>query len=272
MRTLILLFSLIIILSCKKETQSQEKNSKDSLAVSEIAKDSIKNEEVKQETFSFVTELCDNKGYFDANKYSKEELEGTYKLWFTMSGTLLDTPSVFNLKDLQEVRTEKDKILAKLDKDFSEKKRMIESLNVVKDTYWQNVKAQKLQELNDEYEFRKTQIQAFTDPSILLNHKLSKGCENFAKALNSDESQMFAEWRKLREAMSKKNGNPERIMNEFEEHLNSPDKRDYAIADLLTFGWGNCVNAHLRKVEHDEEMYNRFNSLFIKIDSECDEP
>jgi len=83
---------------------------------------------------------------------------------------------------------------------------------------------------------------------------------------------MIEEWRKLREAMGKKNSDQQRIMNEFQERLNSPDQKDYAIVDLITFGWGNCANDGLKKAEHDERMYKKFNSLFIKIDSECDEP
>jgi hypothetical protein len=51
---------------------------------------------------------------------------------------------------------------------------------------------------------------------------------------------MVKEWRKLREEMSKKNSDPQRIRNEFESRLNSPDKKDYAILDLIVFGWGNC--------------------------------
>ena len=50
------------------------------------------------------------------------------------------------------------------------------------------------------------------------------------------------------------------------------DKRDYALIDLITFGWGNCANDKVQRVSHDEKMNNEFNALFIKIDSECDEP
>ncbi len=84
--------------------------------------------------------MCDNKGYFDSNIYSRAEIEGTYKLWLELGGILLDTPSVFNLRDLQEIRQDKDQILAKLDKDFAEKKKMLQDLTVVNTPYWQNVK------------------------------------------------------------------------------------------------------------------------------------
>lgn len=262
------------VLSCKKENTTSTSQQKDSAKVvtENIKTDSSATHQIKEEIFNFGTELCENKGHFDANKYSKEELEGTFKLWFQMSGSMLSSPSVFNLNNLQKVRTEKDKILAQLDKDFVETKKVLENLKVVKDSYWENLRANKLQELKDEYEFKKTEILAFSDPSILMNHKLSKGCENYAKALNSNDTQMTETWRKLREEMSKRNSDPQRIMNEFESRLNSSDKNDYAIIDLITFGWGNCANDKIGKDLHDENMSKKFESLFIKIDSECDEP
>ncbi|KQT31081.1 hypothetical protein ASG22_18780 [Chryseobacterium sp. Leaf405] len=274
MKNVIFSILFLAIFSCKKENTVLGNPQNDSIkVVSEInKKDSTVLPQNKEEIFNFSTELCDNKGYFDSSKYSKVELEGTYKLWFQMGGVLLSTPSVFNLKGLQKVRAEKDEILAQLNRDFTNQKKVLENIKVVQDPYWENVRKQKLLELADEYEFRKTEIMAFSDPSILVNHKLSKGCENFARALNSDDAQMTEEWRKLREVMSKRNSDPQRIMNEFEERLHSSDKKDFATIDLITFGWGNCANDHINKTLHDEKMTEKFNSLFIKIDSECDEP
>ncbi|WBV61949.1 hypothetical protein PFY12_07480 [Chryseobacterium camelliae] len=263
---------LLAALSCKKEAPSSGNTaSKDSLSTTETRKDSLKTSQNKQ-TFNFVTELCDNKGLYDANKYSREEIEGTYKLWFQYSGLLLSKPSVFKPETLQEVRRDKDKILAKLDKDFAEKKKILEDLKIVNDPYWQNIRTQKIQELIQEYEFDKTEILAFSDPSVLLNSKFSKNCENFVRALNSDEDVMIDEWRKLRIQMSKKNGSPERVMDEFENNLHAQNRNEYAIVDLITFGWGNCANNSIKRIEHDEKMMKAFNALFITIDSECDEP
>lgn len=263
---------LLAIISCKKETENSKNTiSKDSVSTTETQADSLKAGKNIQ-IFSFVTELCDNKGQYDANKYSREEIEGTYKLWFQYGGLLLSKPSVYRPETLHEVRRDKDKILAKLDTDFAEKKKALESLKVVNDPYWQNIKAQRIQELIQEYEFDKTEIMAFSDPSVLLNSKFSKNCENFVRALNSDEDVMIEEWRKLRVQMSKKNGNPEKVMDDFENNLHAQNRNEYAIVDLITFGWGNCANNTIKRTEYDEKMTKAFNSLFIKIDSECDEP
>lgn len=274
MKTGFLSILLLAFLSCKKENIVSNGNQNNfKKTISENSKDHSQfPQKDKEGVFNFQTELCDNKGYFDANKYSKEQLEDTYILWFKMGGSLLSTPSVFNLNSLQKVRVEKDAILAQLDRDFLNQKKILENLKPVNDSFWENVRVQKLQELIYEYEFRKTEIKAFSNPSVLMNYKISKDCENFAKALNSNDAQMVEEWKKLREEMSKRNSNPQRIMDEFEERLNSTEKNDFATIDLITFGWGNCANDHIKRVEYDEKMYEKFNSLFIKIDSECDEP
>lgn len=263
---------LLAVISCKKDAETSKNTaSKDSVSTTENQTESLKKVKNKQ-TFNFATELCENKGQYDADKYSQEEIEGTYKLWFEYSSLSLSKPSVFKPETLQEVRRDKDKILAKLDKDFAEKKKALESLKIVNDPYWQNIKDQKIQELVLEYEFDKTEIMAFSDPSVLLNSKFSKNCENFVRALNSDEDVMIEEWRKLRIQMSKKNSNPEKIMDEFENNLHAQNKNEYAMVDLITFGWGNCANNSIKRVEYDEKMTKAFNSLFIKIDSQCDEP
>jgi hypothetical protein len=263
----------ILFLSCKKEVTNFKNKPTDSIQLTENAKkDSAKSPQSKLGIFTFTTELCENKGYYDESKYTKEELAGTYKLYFELNGLLLNSPHVFGLEALRETRRDKDQILQKLDKEFNEKKQLIENLKIVNIPFWQNVKKQKYQELLQYYEKQKIQIIAYSDPSILLKDKTSKSCSRFARALNSDDTQMVEEWRKLREEMSKRNGNPENVMNEFESHLNSADKKDYATIDLIVFGWGNCINDEIERPKYDEKMNDQFNSLFIKIDSDCEEP
>ncbi|AZB09802.1 hypothetical protein EG344_13765 [Chryseobacterium sp. G0162] len=269
MRIAITTLLLLSFLSCKKENLPTPSTLNDTVQVSSPKTDTVTAIQPKQEVFNFGTELCDNKGYFDSNKYSRKELEDTYKLWFELSGSLLDTPFVHNLKDLNDIRNNKEQVLAKLDKDFAERKAQIMNLKVINTPYWQNVKNKSLEELVQTYEMEKIQIIAYSDPSILLKNN---SCSNFSKALNSTDEQRFAEWKKLREEMSKRNSDPQRIMNQFNEQLNSSDKRDYALIDLITFGWGNCANDKVQRVTRDEKMNNEFNALFIKIDSECDEP
>lgn len=265
--------ALLVLLNCSKENNTS--TYKESAKTSEsVTKDILRHSLAEdQGIFNFQTELCDNKGYFDKSKYSEKEIKDTYILWFRLTGTvLLNAPSVFGLDDLEKVRQNKDEILTKLDKDFNRQKNVIRNLKVVNTPYWEHVKKETYKDLLQEYQKRKTEITTFSTPSVLLSYPPSGTCEKFVKALNSDDLTMEQEWSRLRIEMSKRNGDPQRITDEFEERRNSPDKRDYAIIDLITFGWGNCANEKISDIRHDEKMNNEFNALFIKIDSECDEP
>ncbi|QQV02016.1 MULTISPECIES: hypothetical protein [Chryseobacterium] len=267
--------AIIFLVSCTKEKNevSGVNNSKDSVSIGAIIpEDSAENKVQKTEIFNFQTELCDNKGYFDSNKFSHKELEATYKLWFQNAGISLNTFSVFSLKDLEKIRKDKDLLLAKLDKDFTENKKMLENLTVVDVSYWQNIKKLKIRELHQEYEKNKIQMASYSDPSVIANNKFTGNCRNFAEALNSSDENIKSEWRKLREAMSKNNADPQRIINEFGSRLSYSNWKDYAIIDLITFGWGNCANQDIERPLHDEKMNKEFDALFIKVDSECDEP
>jgi len=273
MRIWILSLLLISVWSCKKEIKSSVSSEKDrASAVQKATEDSLIEKPLQPETFVFVTELCDSKGYFDPKRFSHEELEGTYQLWFQNAGISFSAPTVFSKDDLDEVRHNKDFILAKLDRDFASNKKLLENLKTVPNPYWQNIKKQYDEELRQDYEKKKLQIASYSDPSVLINNTFTGKCGNFTKALNSNDADMIAEWQKLREEMSKSNSNPERIINEFKDHLHSSNWKDYAMIDLITFGWGNCSNDDIQRPLHDEKMNREFEKLFIKIDSECDEP
>lgn len=259
---------LLLIISCKKDQVLTNTSSKDSIIQPhQPVKDSV-----KLAIYKYGTELCSNVAQYDSKLYTKKQLDGVYKIWYQLSGSLLSTESVFTLKDLNKVRAEKDMILRKLDLDYEEKKEEISQIEVVDTEYWKDTKKFLLKSLDAEYEWEKTKIIAFSEPSAVINSKFSKDCNHFALALNTDQETMIVEWKKLRENMSKQNADPERIMNQFREQLNTNQMKDYAFIDLITFGWGNCANKNVPRLVHDEAMNKEFEALFIKINSECDEP
>ncbi len=268
MRILFPLLFIFGLISCKKESSLEISSEKDTAALHK----NNTTDTASLATFPFETELCANKGYYDSSKYTKEQLEGTFEVYYKLSGITINSPGVFDVAALEDVRKNKEKILQKLDQDYEITRQKLNNLQVVDSKYWNDAKKTLLKEHDARFEFEKTKIEAFSDPSVLVNSRFSKDCNHYALALNTDETTMIAEWKKLRETMSKVNADPENIMREFSERLNSKDKRNYAMVDLITFGWGNCVNQNIPHLEHDENMTQEFNSLFVKIDRDCDEP
>jgi hypothetical protein len=78
--------------------------------------------------YSYQTFNCDNKGYFDATKYEKEEIDGVNKLLYKFNGVHFDTNPIFKLSSLEDVRKNKEAHLENLEKQYQEKKRNFTAL------------------------------------------------------------------------------------------------------------------------------------------------
>lgn len=270
MKKLYFAILLLSLVSCKKETQEKTEKPNDSTAVEKKLDTVAVN--TKLETFEFNNDLCDRKGQYNPALYTKEELDGTYKIWSGRSGISLDSPFVNDLGDLEEVRRDNAKILAKLDEDFAKSKRTLENLKVVNIPYWQDFKKITAITLQQDYEKSKTQVESYINPSVLLSSKIGSKCTNFAKALNGNDDEIKAEWRKLGKIMSEKNTDPSRVLNDLEKRMNSSQWKEYATIDLTTFGWGNCANDAITRTSQDENYEKKYDELFVKIEEECDEP
>jgi hypothetical protein len=218
--------------------------------------------------FSWNTELCENKGKFDPQQYTPEQLHNAYDLWFTYSGVALETDgTVFQPEDIVKLDS------VKLREEYEGKKSVLEAMKTVDRPYWQKLKQQRLRELEDEYELKKIAIEAYTRPEVLLNNRFAKPCGEYAQALASaDTARLFGAWKALAEKQKAQNGSPEQFMERFYEKFRSDNRLEYAKVDLITFGWWNCANGTLTHVDRDEQMETEFRQLFTDIQSECDEP
>jgi hypothetical protein len=61
-------------------------------------------------------------------------------------------------------------------------------------------------------------------------------------------------------------------MEKYNEKYNSKDRLIYAKIELMTYGWWNCSNSQIKRINNDGTMEKEFNKLFIHIETECDEP
>ena len=59
----------------------------------------------------------------------------------------------------------------------------------------------------------------------------------------------------------------------YEQQLASPDKLNFALVEVMTFGWSNCANALIPSVEYDGTQDKEFKKLFKSVKKvSCDEP
>lgn len=219
-------------------------------------------------SYTWSDAACEYTGNYNPQTYSPELIKNTHELFSIYEGLLLENrPSVYKPSDLAKLN------LKALTAEYTEKKALLEKLKIIDAPFWNTLKKQTLQQLDEEYEFDKLQIQAFDNPEVLLNNRYSKDCERYVTALNStDTSVLFATWKSFAEELKAKNGSPEAFMARFNEKYNSPEKLIYAKIDLITFGWGNCANNSTFHVLNDGSAENAFKKLFTNVKQECEEP
>jgi len=250
-----LLLLSIFILSCGDKSQKTV----DKTSISEVKKTTS--------TFEWSTELCENTGIYDSKKYTANQLQNTYDLWFRYSGINLNTQTnPYKIEDIDKLS------IPKLMLEYTTKKALYNK-EIVANSFWNSVKTEKLQELEEEYELRKITIEAYNNPTVLLHTKYSETCSVYVEALTSnDTTALLKSWQNLIEEQKRNNGAPEKLMNQYNEKYNSPDRLLYARMDLMTYGWWNCANAQTKKLSDDGTMEKEFNKLFIRFKTDCIEP
>ncbi|AZA76812.1 hypothetical protein EG347_04420 [Chryseobacterium sp. G0186] len=224
--------------------------------------------------YSYQTFNCDNKGYFDATKYEKEEIDGVNKLLYKFNGVHFDTNPIFKLSSLEDVRKNKDIHLENLEKQYQEKKKELYSLKVINLPVWNRLYEETIQTFENEYELNKEEIMAFSDPSSLKNSKFYATCKESIDAISSpDREKMFASWKMFTELKSKNNADPQGVMTRFNAKMDDPQREDYALIDMIGLSFHNCANSSFRQRRDDEgTVYKNFDKIFTKLKRNCDEP
>lgn len=261
-QTLLVLLSSILLISCSDKQKKQTEEEK------ETTTSTTENKTTSGKTaiFKWDTELCSNTGEFDPEKYTEEELKNTSNLWGMRSSAYLNT----NTNPTSDADAEK--LTRELTAEYNERKAFYNN-KIISSPYWEKVKADKIHELEDIYELKKIAIEAYSNPSVLLNNRFSKNCTEYAKALISNDTILLLKtWNNLAEKQKKNNGSPEKFMQRHLEKYNSKDRISYAKQEIMTYGWWNCANAAVFNVYDDGSAEKEFNKLFTNVTFECDEP
>ncbi|WP_210462190.1 hypothetical protein [Rufibacter roseolus] len=223
--------------------------------------------------FSWSTHVCRNKGIFNPNTYSAQQLKDTYYLWFEFNSIVeledatLDSPDEWTLEYINRKS-------AKLDADYRKATKRLLGLQLVPVKFWEKVRDLKTKELDESYALKKLTIEAYKTPGILLNQPYSKNCQAYANALASEDSvALFNAWKNHMEEQKKRTLAPDRVEAEFNRQRNSPQRLLYAKVELMKFGWWNCAVDQLKYNGASQEMpmEEEFDKLFLKITDECDD-
>ena len=219
------------------------------------------------EVYKWQDELCDIQGNFDHKKYSATQIKNSH---FVLEGlTSANLNSFFppmNIEDLDKVS---NKDLERLTKEYKQVKNNVERLDVVPEA--KAYKQQLLQSIEGEYKKDRLNILAYVDP-IQAMKQSPLMCKQYLEPFFKDESAVQNKWQQMVEKRALSNSY---AMSRYqEEKASNPAK--YAKIDLITFGFGNCVNnqryhAGSEVVLRNQQKLNK--TLFGKsLTMVCEEP
>lgn len=220
-------------------------------------------------TYKWETELCIHTGKYDAKKYTEKQLADTLLLAQGWEFSIQNTPAVFKYADIAALD------IAALETEYKEKTAKLKELDLVPGKYWSDLRRDAQRELDEVYELSRITTLGFSDPKAIRDYSASEQCKtDFVEPLIKGGDAMIAAWRKLNLEQQKRNADPKRLEREFQAQSASPDRDKYGLIELLNFGWWNCANAEVFRVESTSngEALERFSKLFTNVKTECEEP
>ncbi|TYZ06637.1 hypothetical protein FY528_17360 [Hymenobacter lutimineralis] len=215
-------------------------------------------------TFHWDTEMCTFTGRYDSRQYTAQQLTDTYDL--LRGGQLTTSASVFKPADIAKLSVDT------LEAEYTNVLAHIRKLQPVPGATWRELKRLKLQELNDEYRAIKLTILGYSNPSLLANSPYPAACKTYIRGLAAgNDSSIMASWQQLVREQQKNNSVPESLQARFEQESAAPNWHEYAQVELINFGWWNCINETIRRVEPTEKWQQQYEKLFSNVQSECEE-
>lgn len=259
---------LILLVSCQAKDIPKSKSVNLSNLTDTLSQSS-------KEEFVWESIMCENKGYFETEKFTEKQLQDTYFLWYGYnSATILDVDVTLDKPEFISLEYI-DATSRKLDEEYTKAINKLRKLDVVTIPFWLEYKDLSLQELEELYKLKKLTIEAHKSPVLLLNTRYSSKCKNYVEALAGEDSvALLREWRNLVDILKSNNGFPEGIERQYQQKLSSPERLLHAKIQLLTYGWWNCANSQRKYVDgfnQNGQMEKEFGKLFLKVESECDE-
>lgn len=219
------------------------------------------------EVYKWQDELCDIKGSFDNKKYSAKQIENSHFMLNNLNTVQLNSfSSPMNPSDIDKVST---KDITNLDNEYKLRKRKVQQLEVVPEA--QTYKRELLKSIEGEYVHDKLTILAYLDPiqAIRLSPPM---CKQYLAPFFKNESAVQSKWKQLVEKRALSNSY---AMSHYQEQKAS-DSANYAKINLLTYGFGNCVNDQIYHAD-SEKVFNNYNQLNKTIFGKslkmvCEEP
>lgn len=215
-------------------------------------------------TFRWEDEACSYTGRYDSRRYTPQQLADTHDL--LSGGLLTTTATVFRPEDIAKLS------LDTLEAEYTRVRAHVRGLQPVPGATWQGLKRLKLQELEDEYRATKLTMQGYANPGLLMKSTYPAACKAYVRGLaTANDSMTLASWQQLVREQQAHNSIPESLQERFQQEASAPNWHEYAQVALISFGWWNCVNGTIRRMEPTEQTHKQYKQLFVSVKAECED-
>jgi L-rhamnose mutarotase len=209
--------------------------------------------------FEWQGETCSYKSKFNTSKYTLEEIKNVYDLLNSDTYTL-KTETVFKVDDYKKLNVDK------LNRDYNTVINTLNNLKVPNQNIWNELVNLKIKEINQIYKVTLIKYDVFLNNNFkaLTSFWKKDSCmENYTTLLKQEE--IIKAWEFVTTEIASKNCCPDKIWDKFKYKKSQGNWFQLAKIDIITFGWGNCANKYIFRV-NDSEYYTDFNSLFLSTE------
>jgi hypothetical protein len=190
-------------------------------------------------------------GTFDTGRFTSAELAATVKLFETEYVPIVGATTTRQALD--------DELAAAI--------ASVRDLAIVAEPAWEEYRAKKLTSFRQRHQLAVSEIDVRTNPRRLQAHPFYESCRKWGDPLIAgDEATLLASWVSLARELSAQPGAAS-SWKSAEAESKRPGAVAKAKADLLAFGWHNCVNALTVALPFDEAA---FATLFRRVKRQCE--
>lgn len=210
----------------------------------------------QNKTWTFDDELCTYTGFYDSKKYTEKQLGDTYYL-------LRTSHYVHDGGTFEELTSRYDSVI-----------HHVKNLQIVQTHYFQGLKKDVLQYLQETYALKKVQKNAKQDTkSLIMAVKEDTKARQYAEALHKGGDDLLEAYEQVIKMQMENNSTPEYLWHNYETTMKHADRLDRAFDYVLVYGWWNSANNFVHHINYDGTQMKQFQKLFIKTETlDCDEP
>ncbi len=217
-------------------------------------------------TFIWRSTLCRYEGEYDSSKTTEAQLHDTYLLHCFNASYMEARVTAWAPEDIPKLN------LDSLHSEYKTKLKFLKQLNIINSQFWETVRQNKIHRLSETYNFDKTVIKAYKNPSVLKSIPANDSCYQFVDAMIAGGDQLLNLWKQVSANACKNNGDSIQCIHErYLDKINSPQKLLFAQIELILFGWWNCANSYSQYRDNQGERIKIFNELFTNVKVQCGE-